>query len=125
MKLSGGLRGRERTPSVDGNFDRMSFDIDPELGTEADMIQLSRMAAAHNAVVIDDAIPSHTGKGADFRLAEMAHADYPGLYHMVEIKEEDWGLLPEVPAGRDAVNLTRKSATSSRTSTTSLASCSG
>ncbi|KQQ63481.1 trehalose synthase [Pseudomonas sp. Leaf129] len=106
LKLSGGLRGRERTPSVDGNFDRMSFDIDPELGTEADMIQLSRMAAAHNAVVIDDAIPSHTGKGADFRLAEMAHADYPGLYHMVEIKEEDWGLLPEVPAGRDAVNLT-------------------
>lgn len=106
LKLSGGLRERERTPSVDGNFDRMSFDIDPELGTEADMIQLSRMAAAHNAVVIDDAIPSHTGKGADFRLAEMAHADYPGLYHMVEIKEEDWGLLPQVPAGRDAINLT-------------------
>ncbi len=106
LKLSGGLRGRDRTPSVDGNFDRMSFDIDPELGTEADMIQLSRMAAAHNAVVIDDAIPSHTGKGADFRLAEMAHADYPGLYHMVEIKEEDWGLLPEVPSGRDAINLT-------------------
>jgi trehalose synthase len=106
LKLSGGLRGHERTPSVDGNFDRMSFDIDPELGTDADMIQLSRMAAAHNAVVIDDAIPSHTGKGADFRLAEMAHADYPGLYHMVEIKEEDWGLLPEVAAGRDAVNLT-------------------
>lgn len=105
LKLSGGLRGHERTPSVDGNFDRMSFDIDPELGTEADMIQLSRMAAAHNAIVIDDAIPSHTGKGADFRLAEMAHADYPGLYHMVEIKEEDWSLLPEVPAGRDAVNL--------------------
>ena len=105
LKLSGGLRGRQRTPSVDGNFDRMSFDIDPELGTEADMIQLSRMAAAHNAVVIDDAIPSHTGKGADFRLAEMAHADYPGLYHMVEIKEDDWGLLPEVPEGRDAVNL--------------------
>jgi trehalose synthase len=106
LKLSGGLRGRERTPSVDGNFDRMSFDIDPELGTDADMIQLSRMAAAHNAVVIDDAIPSHTGKGADFRLAEMAYADYPGLYHMVEIKEEDWGLLPEVADGRDAVNLT-------------------
>jgi trehalose synthase len=105
LKLSGGLRGHERTPSVDGNFDRMSFDIDPELGTEADMIQLSRMAAAHNAIVIDDAIPSHTGKGADFRLAEMAHADYPGLYHMVEIKEEDWPLLPEVPTGRDAVNL--------------------
>ncbi|QKZ03715.1 maltose alpha-D-glucosyltransferase [Pseudomonas eucalypticola] len=105
LKLSGGLRGRERTPSVDGNFDRMSFDIDPDLGTEAEMLNLSRIAAAHNAIVIDDAIPSHTGKGADFRLAERAHADYPGLYHMVEIKEEDWTLLPEVADGRDACNL--------------------
>jgi hypothetical protein len=29
----------------------------------------------------------------------MAHGPYPGLYHMVEIREEDWTLLPEVPAG--------------------------
>ena len=64
------------------------------------------MAAAHNAVVIDDVIPSHTGKGPDFRLAEMRHSDYPGLYHMVEIAEDDWEHLPEVPEGRDAVNLT-------------------
>jgi trehalose synthase len=105
LKLSGGLRGRERTPSVDGNFDRMSFDIDPELGSEAEMLKLSRIAAAHNAVVIDDAIPSHTGKGADFRLAELGYEDYPGLFHMVEIREEDWSLLPEVEAGRDARNL--------------------
>ncbi|WP_407316292.1 maltose alpha-D-glucosyltransferase [Pseudomonas sp. nanlin1] len=105
LKLSGGLKGRERTPSVDGNFDRQSFEIDPTLGTDAEMLMLSRIAAAHNAIVIDDAIPSHTGKGADFRLAELAYGDYPGLYHMVEIKEDDWGLLPEVPAGRDAQNL--------------------
>ncbi|MEI0548667.1 hypothetical protein R1N68_29060, partial [Klebsiella sp. 72742] len=58
-----------------------------------------------NAVTIDDLIPSHTGKGADFRLAELALAPYPGLYHMVEIREEDWGLLPDVPEGRDSVNL--------------------
>ncbi|EJM57811.1 trehalose synthase [Pseudomonas sp. GM49] len=63
------------------------------------------MAAAHNAVIIDDVIPSHTGKGADFRLAEMAYEDYPGLYHMVEIREEDWPLLPDVAKGRDAQNL--------------------
>ncbi len=105
IKLSGGIRGRELTPSVDGNFDRISFDIDPLYGSEQELIQMSRMAAAHNAVTIDDLIPSHTGKGADFRLAELAHGPYPGLYHMVEIREEDWPLLPEVPAGRDAVNL--------------------
>ncbi|KPY68232.1 Trehalose synthase [Pseudomonas syringae pv. syringae] len=105
LKLSGGLQGRERTPSIDGNFDRISFGIDPDLGTEAQLLSLTRIAAAHNAVIIDDIIPSHTGKGADFRLAEMAYEDYPGLFHMVEIREEDWQLLPEVPAGRDAVNL--------------------
>jgi trehalose synthase len=55
--------------------------------------------------VIDDVIPAHTGKGADFRLAEMFYADYPGLYHMVDIPEEDWHLLPEVPQGRRAVNM--------------------
>lgn len=105
LKRSGGLQGTTHTPTIDGNFDRISFEIDPSLGSEAELTALSRMAAAHNAVVIEDAIPSHTGKGADFRLAEMAYGQYPGLYHMVEIKEEDWSLLPEVPAGRDACNL--------------------
>jgi trehalose synthase len=29
MKQAGGIRGRDYTPTVDGNFDRISFDIDP------------------------------------------------------------------------------------------------
>ncbi|RMQ92327.1 hypothetical protein ALP97_04557, partial [Pseudomonas salomonii] len=105
LKKSGGLDGTRHTPTIDGNFDRISFEIDPQLGTEAQLQALTRMAAAHNAVIIDDVIPSHTGKGADFRLAEMAYEDYPGLYHMVEIREEDWPLLPDVAEGRDAQNL--------------------
>ncbi|MGU9857356.1 maltose alpha-D-glucosyltransferase [Pseudomonas sp. LF245] len=105
LKKSGGLSGTQHTPTIDGNFDRISFDIDPQLGTEAQLQALTRMAAAHNAVIIDDVIPSHTGKGADFRLAEMAYEDYPGLYHMVEIREEDWPLLPDVADGDDAHNL--------------------
>jgi trehalose synthase len=105
LKKSGGLSGTRHTPTIDGNFDRISFEIDPQLGTEAQLQALTRMAAAHNAVIIDDVIPSHTGKGADFRLAEMAYEDYPGLYHMVEIREEDWPMLPDVADGRDAQNL--------------------
>src|SRR5476651_1405270 len=108
LKRSGGLLGTEYTPTIDGNFDRISFEIDPQLGTEAQLQALTRMAAAHNAVIIDDVIPSHTGKGADFRLAEMNYGDYPGLYHMVEIKPDDWSILPAVPEGRDAVNLPPK-----------------
>jgi trehalose synthase len=105
MKRAGGLRGREYTPTVDGNFDRISSEIDPAFGTEAQFKAMVRRAADNRAVIIGDIIPGHSGKGADFRLAERRYGDYPGLYHMVEISPEDWGLLPAVPAGRDSVNL--------------------
>ena len=105
MKLAGGLRGREYTPTVDGNFDRISSEIDPAFGTEMQFKTMVRRAADNDAVIIGDIIPGHSGKGADFRLAERRYGDYPGLYHMVEISPKDWGLLPAVPAGRDSVNL--------------------
>jgi trehalose synthase len=105
MKRAGGLRGREYTPTVDGNFDRISSEIDPAFGTEAQFKAMVRRAADNRAVVIGDIIPGHSGKGADFRLAERRYGDYPGLYHMAEIGPEDWGLLPAVPAGRDSANL--------------------
>jgi trehalose synthase len=105
MKRSGGVSGRTYTPSIDGNFDRISFEIDPAFGTEADYKSLVAAARNHGAIVIGDIIPGHTGKGPDFRLAERAYGEYPGLYHMVLIARADWGLLPAVPAGRDAVNL--------------------
>ncbi|HEY5704118.1 MAG TPA: maltose alpha-D-glucosyltransferase [Terrimicrobiaceae bacterium] len=105
MKRAGGIRGRDFTATIDGNFDRISFEIDPAFGTEADFVAMSRTAAAHNAVVVDDIVPAHTGKGADYRLAELAYGEYPGIYHMVAIPEADWDLLPPVPPDREAVNL--------------------
>lgn len=105
MKLAGGLRGREHTPTIDGNFDRISSEIDPGFGSVDDYKALTKNAGAHKAIVIGDVIPGHSGKGADFRLAERAYKDYPGIFHMVEIAEKDWGLLPSVPSGQDAVNL--------------------
>ena len=50
-------------------------------------------------MVIADIIPGHTGKGADFRLAERAVDDYPGLFHMVALAPPDWYILPAIPAG--------------------------
>src|SRR3954466_3042065 len=105
VKRAGGLSGVEATPSVDGYFDRISTDIDEAFGTEDEFRRLCEVAALHGAAVIDDIVPGHTGKGADFRLAEMKVDDYPGIYHMVEIPPHDWHLLPEVPVGRDAVNV--------------------
>jgi trehalose synthase len=105
LKRAGGIFGREPTPSVDGHFDRISTEIDEVFGTEPEFRRMCEVAAAQGGVVIDDIVPGHTGKGPDFRLAEMKVGDYPGIYHMVEIPAEDWHLLPEVPAGRDSVNL--------------------
>ena len=105
MKRSGGIHDLSYTPSIDGNFDRISFEIDPDFGTEAQYKNLVASAHQHGAIVIGDVIPGHTGKGPDFRLAERAYGDYPGLYHMVRIEPADWGMLPPVPPGHDAVNL--------------------
>src|SRR5215207_1548817 len=105
VKQAGGLNGRRMTPSIDGHFDRISMQVDPEFGTEEEFRMLCATAAEYEGTIIDDIVPGHTGKGADFRLAEMAHQDYPGIYHMVSIAPEDWGLLPDVPEGRDSVNL--------------------
>lgn len=105
MKRAGGVNGWELTPSIDGHFDRISTKIDPLFGTERDFKHLVKIAADHNAIIIDDIVPGHTGKGADFRLAEMNHQDYAGIYHMIEIQPNDWGLLPEVPKSKDSVNL--------------------
>lgn len=105
MKQAGGLSGTEFTPTIDGHFDRIGLAIDPQFGTAEQYAAMSQAAAAVGAVVIDDVIPAHLGKGPDFRLAERAYGDYPGLFHMVEIAPEDWELLPAVPAGADSANL--------------------
>jgi len=104
VKKAGGLVGWDSTPSVDWHFDRVSTQIDDAFGTEEEFRAMCGVAAGHLGMVIDDIVPGHTGKGADFRLAEMKIGDYPGIYHMVEIDPKDWHLLPPVSKG-DSVNL--------------------
>jgi len=106
MKRAGGITGREYTPSQDGFFDRIQIMIDPSFGTEQEYQKMVRTAHRFDGVVIGDLVPGHTGKGADFRLAELAYKNYPGLYSMVEIQRQDWALLGQVPDREDSVNLT-------------------
>ncbi|MBI1378713.1 MAG: maltose alpha-D-glucosyltransferase [Frankiales bacterium] len=105
LKRAGGITGWEHTPTIDGHFDRISTHIDHAFGSSDEFRVLCATAAAHSGTVIDDVVPGHTGKGADFRLAEFNYGDYPGIYHMVLVDPQDWDLLPEVPEGRDSVNL--------------------
>lgn len=108
VKLSGGISGWQITPSIDGHFDRISNRLDPAFGTADEFHNLSQTARRHGGLIIDDIVPGHTGKGADFRLAEMNIGEYAGIYHMVDIDKSDWRLLPEVPKGKDSVNLNQE-----------------
>jgi len=121
VKQAGGISGWQNTPSVDGHFDRISTQIDPAFGTEQDFRQMCATATWNGGTIIDDIVPGHTGKGADFRLAEMKYADYPGIYHMVEIDSRDWVHLPDVPTGQTRSTSTPTPKSGSTTRATSLA----
>src|SRR5581483_10713658 len=96
VKRAGAVVGRKFTPTIDGWFDPISLETDPEMGTEEEFRRVVGEAKQHGALVATGLVPLHTGKGADFRLAQRAYRDYPGMYTMVEIRKEDWGLLPKV-----------------------------
>jgi len=96
VQRAGGITGETFTPTIDGWFDRISLDLDPELGSEADFQQMVSNARQQGATIGSDLVPLHTGLGPDFRLAERAYKDYPGMYDMVEIDQADWTLLPNV-----------------------------
>lgn len=71
VKASGGVSGWTQTPSTDGSFDRISTRIDPMFGSADEFRAMVDTAAQHGGTVIDDVVPGHTGKGADFRLCTM------------------------------------------------------
>ncbi len=104
VKRAGAIVGRKFTPTIDGWFDPIGLDIAPELGTEEKFRRLGRQARQHGALIATGLVPLPTGKGADFLLAQRAYRDYPGMYTIVEIRKEDWGLLPKVDtAGKPAL----------------------
>jgi maltose alpha-D-glucosyltransferase/alpha-amylase len=96
VERGGGIRGQQFTPSIDGLFDRISMEIDPQLGTEQEYRTMVQVASQRGGSIGGDLVPLHTGTGPDFRLAQRAYKDYPGVYTMVEIQQADWGLLPNV-----------------------------
>ena len=71
MKQGGGINGWSYTPSIDGHYDRISNQIEPMFGTKEEYQHMCATAAKHKGLIIDDLVPGHTGKGADFLLAQM------------------------------------------------------
>lgn len=104
-KVSGGVVEKRLTPTVDGYFDRIKLEISPDFGTNEEYKQMTATAKKYGGKIAGDIIPGHTGKGFDFRLAERNYGEYPGIYVMVEIKPEDWHLLPEVKDEWESANV--------------------
>jgi trehalose synthase len=96
VKRSGGIVRNEHTPTIDGWFDRISLEIDPALGTEEEYRRMVETARKSGGMIAGDLVPLHTGKGADYLLALRGYEEYPGMYTIVEIRREDWHLLPPV-----------------------------
>ena len=105
MKEAGGIVTGKKTPSVDGGYDRISLEIDPNFGTKSQYLEMAKTVHANNAVIVGDLVPGHTGLGSDFVLALMSYKDYPGIYHMVEIDEKDWSVLPDIQEREFSKNL--------------------
>lgn len=106
MKLAGGIVEKEHTPTVDGWFDRIKLTIDPAFGSEEDYANMVKVAEQNGGIVVGDIVPGHTGKGADFLLALRNYKDYPGIYDLIEIDPEHWGLLPKIDSKWSSANLT-------------------
>ena len=79
-----GVFGWEATPALTvtstGSAPRSTRCSAPTWSSAACARWQRRTAGSSSTIV-----PGHTGKGPDFRLAEMGVGDYPGIYHMVEI----------------------------------------
>lgn len=110
VKRAGGVEGRDYTPTLDGWFDRISLEVDPKIGSEEEYRRMVKVAAERGGLIAGDLVPLHTGTGADFRLAQRAYKDYPGMYTMVEVGRDDWGVLPKVDGPWKVAHLPREAA---------------
>ena len=104
-KLAGELTENGVSPSVDGGFDPISYQLDSKYGSLQDYEKFTKTVKEHNAIIVGDLIPGHTGRGSDFQLALRYYKDYPGIYHMIEINPSDWTLLPRSDDDKISVNL--------------------
>lgn len=52
-----------------------------------------------------DTLKSSAPWGPDFEMALQNAGEYPGLFHLVEIAQEDWKYLPKVPVGEIGANI--------------------
>lgn len=102
MQLAGSYSKKlEYNNSIDGGYDRISYDIDPKYGDNDIYKEFTNNAKEADILIAGDVIPGHTGISADFILALYNYKDYPDLYMMRAIEPEHWHLLPNLSQDPD------------------------
>jgi len=85
-----------------GEF-RTAIGLDPKWGD--DWNGLAMTLGKRGIALIGDSIGSSTGVCPDFFLALKNYGEYPGLYHLIEVDQRDWTLLPKVNPSELAANI--------------------
>ena len=88
-----------------GGDQRTGLGLDPRWGTESEWKKLAAYAQRKGIALVGDGLGNATGMGPDFILALKNFGEYPGLYHLIEIAEKDWKLLPKIPTGQTLANV--------------------
>ena len=101
MKRSGGIRGQDYTPTIDGNFDRISFEIEPSFGTEEDFVAMGRTARPTTRWSSTTSFPRTPARAPTFDSRKSAMENTQALSHGLH-RGGRLGLLPPVPPGREA-----------------------
>jgi hypothetical protein len=86
-----------------GGAYRTAIGVDPKWG--ANWADLSITIQKKGISLIGEAIGNSTGMSPDFYLALKNVGDYPALYHLIEIQQHDWKLLPKISSTTPFVNV--------------------
>jgi hypothetical protein len=89
-------------------FSPISFQINPLLGSTAEIQKFVEVAQNYQSIWISSLNVDSTGRGFDFWLALQNFQDYPSLYLMKPVEEKDWKFLPSVPVGCLSAGLSLK-----------------
>jgi trehalose synthase len=95
---SGGLWDYRRERMYSDGEDVAQYDFALYLGKDDAYTAIVRSAAAFRSFLGGDIIPAATGVGPDFFLAARDYRNYSGIYCMVEVPRESWGILPPAQA---------------------------
>ncbi|MDL2216535.1 hypothetical protein LJB81_02235 [Desulfovibrio sp. OttesenSCG-928-M14] len=92
--LGGGALWAKDRSGIDSGEDVVQYEFARAAGEEAQYKGMMRGVIDNHGLLGSDLVPSATGLGPDFFLAARNVRDFPGIYCMVEVPNDQWANLP-------------------------------